>query len=85
MLYKIGHGPSSSHTMGPQYAAEYVNTNYPDATFVKVILYGSLALTGEGHGTDKVLKETDSSHLMEGLYIKIEENGIVTERLKYVR
>ena len=58
MLYKIGHGPSSSHTMGPQYAAEYINNNYPDAAFVKVILYGSLALTGEGHGTDKVLKET---------------------------
>lgn len=61
MLYKIGKGPSSSHTMGPQYAAEYINENYPDASFVKVILYGSLALTGEGHGTDKVLKETISA------------------------
>ena len=61
MLYKIGKGPSSSHTMGPQYAAEYINENYPDAAFVKVILYGSLALTGEGHGTDKVLKETISA------------------------
>lgn len=61
MLYKIGKGPSSSHTMGPQYAAEYINTNYPDAAFVKIILYGSLALTGEGHGTDKVLKETISA------------------------
>ncbi len=60
MLYKIGKGPSSSHTMGPQYAAEYINANYPNAAFVKVILYGSLALTGEGHGTDKVLKETIS-------------------------
>ncbi len=57
-LYKIGIGPSSSHTMGPQYAAEYVNEHYPDATFVKVILYGSLALTGEGHGTDKALSST---------------------------
>ncbi len=57
-LYKIGKGPSSSHTMGPQYAAEYVNEQFPDAAFVKVILYGSLALTGEGHGTDKVLKDT---------------------------
>ena len=61
MLYKIGKGPSSSHTMGPQYAAEYINENYPDAAFVKVILYGSLALTGEGHGTDKVLRETISA------------------------
>ena len=57
-LYKIGIGPSSSHTMGPQYAAEYVNEHYPDATLVKVILYGSLALTGEGHGTDKALSST---------------------------
>lgn len=57
-LYKIGKGPSSSHTMGPQYAAEFVNEKYPDAAFIRVILYGSLALTGEGHGTDKVLKDT---------------------------
>lgn len=57
-LYKIGKGPSSSHTMGPQFAAEYVNEKYPNADFVKVILYGSLALTGEGHGTDKVLLNT---------------------------
>ena len=57
-LYKIGRGPSSSHTMGPQYAAEYINTAYPDAAFVRVVLYGSLALTGEGHGTHTVLTET---------------------------
>lgn len=57
-LYKVGIGPSSSHTMGPQYAAEYVNDTYPEADFVKVILYGSLALTGEGHGTDKALANT---------------------------
>ncbi len=57
-LYKVGIGPSSSHTMGPQYAAEYINDTYPEADFVKVILYGSLALTGEGHGTDKALAST---------------------------
>lgn len=57
-LYKVGIGPSSSHTMGPQYAAEYINDTYPEAEFVKVILYGSLALTGEGHGTDKALATT---------------------------
>ncbi|MBR0536385.1 MAG: L-serine ammonia-lyase, iron-sulfur-dependent, subunit alpha [Clostridia bacterium] len=57
-LYKTGIGPSSSHTMGPQYAAEYINEKYPDADFVKVILYGSLALTGEGHGTHTALSST---------------------------
>jgi L-serine dehydratase len=44
--------------MGPQYAAEYINDTYPEADYVKVILYGSLALTGEGHGTDKALATT---------------------------
>lgn len=57
-LYKTGIGPSSSHTMGPQYAAEYINEKYSDADFVKVILYGSLALTGEGHGTHTALSST---------------------------
>ena len=57
-LYKVGIGPSSSHTMGPQYAAEYINAKFPDAAKVKVILYGSLALTGEGHGTQIALAET---------------------------
>ena len=57
-LYKVGIGPSSSHTMGPQYAAEYINAKFPDAVKVKVILYGSLALTGEGHGTQIALAET---------------------------
>ena len=57
-LYKVGIGPSSSHTMGPQYAAEYVNENFSDAAFVKVVLYGSLALTGEGHGTHTALSNT---------------------------
>lgn len=57
-LYKVGIGPSSSHTMGPQYAAEYVNENFSDAAFVKVVLYGSLALTGEGHGTHTALSST---------------------------
>ncbi len=57
-LYKVGIGPSSSHTMGPQYAAEYVNEKFSNAAFVKVILYGSLALTGEGHGTHTALSST---------------------------
>ncbi|MBO5896605.1 MAG: L-serine ammonia-lyase, iron-sulfur-dependent, subunit alpha [Clostridia bacterium] len=57
-LYKVGIGPSSSHTMGPQYAAEYINENFSDAAFVRVILYGSLALTGEGHGTNTAISST---------------------------
>ena len=47
-LYRIGHGPSSSHTMAPRRAAEQFRTRYPDATGYRVTLYGSLAATGRG-------------------------------------
>ena len=57
-LYKIGYGPSSSHTMGPSYAAENFLKEYCDADEIKVILYGSLAKTGKGHGTDRAVAET---------------------------
>ena len=54
-LYKIGLGPSSSHTMGPDKAAKIFRAENPDADSYKVILYGSLALTGKGHLTDKAV------------------------------
>jgi len=56
-LYKIGHGPSSSHTMGPKKACEIVKEKY-DADSYKVKLYGSLSMTGKGHLTDKVIRRT---------------------------
>lgn len=56
-LFKIGRGPSSSHTIGPEVACKYVLVNYPNIKKVKVVLFGSLALTGKGHLTDKVIKE----------------------------
>ncbi len=54
-LYKIGRGPSSSHTMGPDKAARYFRTAYADADSYKVILYGSLSSTGKGHKTDEAI------------------------------
>ena len=57
-LYKIGRGPSSSHTMGPEKAAKLFMERNKSAYSFKVILYGSLAKTGKGHGTDVVLKKT---------------------------
>ena len=55
-LFKIGVGPSSSHTMGPMTAAADFAARAPDATArVEVLLYGSLALTGKGHATDRAL------------------------------
>ena len=56
-LYKIGKGPSSSHTMGPDKAARRFIDMYPDADKYKVVLYGSLAKTGVGHRTDWVLEQ----------------------------
>ena len=51
-LYKIGRGPSSSHTMGPQLASKIFLEKYPHAHSYEVTLYGSLAATGKGHMTD---------------------------------
>lgn len=51
-LYRIGTGPSSSHTMGPRHAAEQFLASHPEAASFKVTLYGSLAATGKGHMTD---------------------------------
>lgn len=55
-LFQVGCGPSSSHTMAPQKIATFFRKKYPDKKF-KVILYGSLAHTGKGHGTDTVIKK----------------------------
>lgn len=57
-LYKIGNGPSSSHTMGPKRAAEWFKDKNPEANRFDIYLYGSLAFTGKGHLTDKIIKET---------------------------
>lgn len=54
-IYKIGLGPSSSHTMGPNRAAEMFHSRFPEAASYEVELYGSLAATGEGHLTDKAI------------------------------
>lgn len=54
-LYRIGSGPSSSHTMGPKKAAELFLARYPEAASFNVTLYGSLAATGKGHFTDAAI------------------------------
>ncbi len=57
-LYRIGTGPSSSHTMGPERAAHRFKEKYPQADRFLVTLYGSLAKTGKGHLTDDILVKT---------------------------
>ena len=54
-IFKIGVGPSSSHTMGPSFAAKRFRQSYPEADRVKATLYGSLSKTGKGHGTDRAV------------------------------
>lgn len=54
-IFRIGKGPSSSHTMGPQRAAIIFAKRHPEAARFEVTLYGSLAATGKGHMTDKAI------------------------------
>lgn len=57
-LYRMGRGPSSSHTIGPENAAKIFRKRYPEADRFHVVLFGSLSKTGPGHGTPDVLKKT---------------------------
>ncbi|MBQ7223819.1 MAG: L-serine ammonia-lyase [Erysipelotrichaceae bacterium] len=69
-VYKIGNGPSSSHTVGPYIAALIFKKRYRNADRYQVTLYGSLALTGEGHGTEKAIRNV------------LEEAEIIADRRK---
>ena len=57
-LYKVGNGPSSSHTIGPKVASQFIIDKYKDCEYVKVTLFGSLAFTGKGHLTDYIIEKT---------------------------
>lgn len=67
-IYKVGMGPSSSHTMGPAAAAKLFKQEHPDAESFKVILYGSLSKTGKGHGTDKAVLSSMSPKQAEVVF-----------------
>ncbi len=56
-IYKIGKGPSSSHTMGPFKAMRHYLENHEEADKVNVTLFGSLAATGKGHLTDVAIMD----------------------------
>lgn len=59
-LYRIGRGPSSSHTIGPERACRLFKEKYPSADRYQAVLFGSLAQTGEGHGTQKAITKAFS-------------------------
>jgi L-serine dehydratase len=68
-LYRIGLGPSSSHTMGPRFAAEAFASACPDAAAVRVMLYGSLAATGRGHLTEHAVSAPFSPRPVEIVWL----------------
>ena len=75
-VYKIGRGPSSSHTMGPEKAARIYRQEHPDAEAFRVRLYGSLSKTGKGHMTDRVLYETLAPVPTEVIFSKETPEGV---------
>ncbi|MEG1579970.1 MAG: L-serine ammonia-lyase, iron-sulfur-dependent, subunit alpha [Bacteroidaceae bacterium] len=80
-LYRIGHGPSSSHTMGPRLAAQRFQTEHPEAVRFNVTLYGSLAATGKGHLTDVAIyeilgKECTSIDWQPDVFLPFHPNGM---------
>jgi L-serine dehydratase len=85
-LYRIGTGPSSSHTMGPHRAAAEFLKNYPDAVSFRVTLYGSLAATGKGHLTDVAIREALNERKVELIWkpsevLPLHPNGMLLEAM----
>ncbi|MGM9600608.1 MAG: L-serine ammonia-lyase, iron-sulfur-dependent, subunit alpha [Faecousia sp.] len=83
-IYKIGKGPSSSHTMGPERAAHIFKSEHPDAEGFRVILYGSLSKTGIGHGTDRVLREVLAPLPTEIIFSKENLHGCHPNTLDFI-
>ena len=92
-VYKIGNGPSSSHTVGPYNAAIVFLGRYPEADHFEVTLYGSLAFTGAGHGTEKSIraiikdcdvffdqKQTDLPHPNTMLFKAFKDGKLIDEK-----
>jgi L-serine dehydratase len=85
-LFKIGVGPSSSHTMGPKIAAERFREMHPEAISYRVTLYGSLAATGKGHLTDRAITDSLDPMPVEIVWKATEQlpahpNGMLFEAL----
>jgi L-serine dehydratase len=85
-LFRIGTGPSSSHTMAPRKAAEQFLQRRPDAAKYRVTLFGSLAATGRGHLTDQILIDAFQPRSCEIVWVPETElplhpNGMYFEAL----
>ena len=93
-IYKIGLGPSSSHTMAIEFICLDVLKKYPNKQY-QVILYGSLALTGKGHFTDQIIQKTLKNvelifdHKKEVVHpntmdVLVYESGELLKKLRYM-
>ena len=85
-IYRIGLGPSSSHTMGPKLAADFFLVAFPQADSIRVTLYGSLAATGKGHMTDAAIVKTLYPYPVEfvwepKIFLPFHPNGLKFEAL----
>lgn len=85
-IYKIGYGPSSSHTIGPVRAAVIFKQRHPDTHKFRLMLYGSLSLTGKGHHTDNAVQKEMLPNDIEIIWNDTEElplhpNGMIFEAL----
>lgn len=85
-IYRIGTGPSSSHTMAPRKAAQIFLKRHPKAAAFRVTLFGSLAATGRGHLTDKALLNIFNERTIELLWVPekqlpLHPNGMLFEAL----
>jgi len=82
-IFRIGRGPSSSHTMGPVIAAMRYHERHPDAKKFRVTLFGSLALTGKGHLTDIAITEVLSPALTEIIWKKNKKKDFHPNALEF--
>ncbi|MDO4197408.1 MAG: L-serine ammonia-lyase, iron-sulfur-dependent, subunit alpha [Erysipelotrichaceae bacterium] len=68
-LYKIGYGPSSSHTIAPYRLMKLYKEYYPETDHYEITLGGSIALTGKGHATDKIIERALESKDIDFRYV----------------
>ena len=83
-LFKIGCGPSSSHTMGPERAAKKFGKENENAHSFRVELYGSLAATGKGHLTDWIIEETLKPRKTEIIWMPEYVHPYHTNGMKFI-
>ena len=82
-LFKIGYGPSSSHTIAPGRAASMFLNRQKKISSFRVTLYGSLAATGKGHATDQVIEKVLSPHRVDFVWKAKEELPLHPNGLKF--